>query len=720
MKLTKKELRELGNRKISRKELSEMDPTTKCLVFGKKSKGMSIFYIYSIPDMLYLDYQPKYVVFQETNDFISLVNAAAGNFGWSTKKTDDLLVDVDGYSIRKPELIKMLSTSKCQFENAMDFVKTIVSQQLDIRYKKLNEKHEKIKERIDAQMNKVPAVPKDFINWVEKRGKTRKLFMDDNVIYYKKQGSHYKGHCTACEQEVSIQTPVHNNKGYCPECNNPIRYKSEGLTKSRRVGDSWYLIQKLKKSNNLVCRFFIGTRKYESDYRNPRTSFEEVTRVIIEESGKSTTYSYDTFLSTGEIRWREGIVKPGMGMYHTSRCELVCAPIYPGNLPKVFKNTIWEYAPFKEYPLNGKKPFPTGYLETFAKYPQIEYLAKIGSTNLVEELFSTSYSTTEQICNTEAKNAQDFLGVQRKDLAQVIKNNMNFVHLEIYKELKEQGSFVDKNGKIILPEVSDELLSRVFEVFLPATTNYYYRGVCSNLRTVFQHTTVVKMLNYINKQILQYRKVWEGRLGTTKSDRRMKADVLSEWIDYMRVAKEVEAQFKKRNKQIEPFEIFPKNLKERHDEVVTLKDEENLNEKSAIIKKLNANWEHYQYTDQELGFTIRPPKDAFELVNESNKLHHCVKTYIDKVCGETTTILFVRDCSEPETPLYTLEYRDNHIIQFRGKNNKAVPDNAREFINKWEDRIKQQNSEKNNKAVPDNISEFASKREEHVKKQKCS
>ena len=72
------------------------------------------------------------------------------------------------------------------------------------------------------------------------------------------------------------------------------------------------------------------------------------------------------------------------------------------------------------------------------------------------------------------------------------------------------------------------------------------------------------------------------------------------------------------------------------------------------------------------------PKDESEIVKEGKTLHHCVGSYAKKhfVYG-TSIIVFVRDKAYKETPLYTLELKNNRIIQLRGAGNKAADEEAR-------------------------------------------
>lgn len=72
------------------------------------------------------------------------------------------------------------------------------------------------------------------------------------------------------------------------------------------------------------------------------------------------------------------------------------------------------------------------------------------------------------------------------------------------------------------------------------------------------------------------------------------------------------------------------------------------------------------------------PKDESEIVKEGKTLHHCVGSYAKKhfVYG-TSIIVFVRDKAHRETPLYTLELKNNRNIQLKGERNKSADEEAK-------------------------------------------
>ena len=89
-----------------------------------------------------------------------------------------------------------------------------------------------------------------------------------------------------------------------------------------------------------------------------------------------------------------------------------------------------------------------------------------------------------------------------------------------------------------------------------------------------------------------------------------------------------------------------------------------------------ANMMKAQTTFDKYAFIF--PKNESEIVREGKHLHHCVGRYAKEhfVYG-SSIIVFVRDKTDRETPLYTLELKNDRIIQLRGERNKAADEEAK-------------------------------------------
>lgn len=147
------------------------------------------------------------------------------------------------------------------------------------------------------------------------------------------------------------------------------------------------------------------------------------------------------------------------------------------------------------------------------------------------------------------------------------------------------------------------------------------------------------------------------------------------YIDYLRWCKSL-------GYPMDDYRVLcPKNLKNAHDKVQKeyLKMESDIKQKEfdKIVKTL----EKYDYEGDQ--YIIRTARSQKELIKESEKLHHCVRTYADRMARGETAIFFVREKENPETPLYTLEFKNKQVMQFRGDHNCAPDDAAKDFVELW-------------------------------------
>ncbi|EPH4964662.1 PcfJ domain-containing protein [Enterococcus hirae] len=82
------------------------------------------------------------------------------------------------------------------------------------------------------------------------------------------------------------------------------------------------------------------------------------------------------------------------------------------------------------------------------------------------------------------------------------------------------------------------------------------------------------------------------------------------------------------------------------------------------------------------------PKKLEEIVEEGKNLNHCVGSYVEKHKTGETTIIFMRKKESQDQSLYTIEYKNKHIVQIQGyKNKEVIPEKVREVANKWVKKI---------------------------------
>ncbi|HAP5462176.1 TPA: hypothetical protein IU007_003039, partial [Enterococcus faecalis] len=116
--------------------------------------------------------------------------------------------------------------------------------------------------------------------------------------------------------------------------------------------------------------------------------------------------------------------------------------------------------------------------------------------------------------------------------------------------------------------------------------------------------------------------------------------------------------------------LYPENLQVAHDNAMNtlnlLKseiEEKQYQERKNQIKALEAE------IDDLLFLT---PHSLQEIIQEGSILRHCVGSqhYIERHTQGKTTIVFIRRKEKPDMPYFTLEYRNQQVIQIQGKCNR--------------------------------------------------
>lgn len=131
---------------------------------------------------------------------------------------------------------------------------------------------------------------------------------------------------------------------------------------------------------------------------------------------------------------------------------------------------------------------------------------------------------------------------------------------------------------------------------------------------------------------------------------------------------------------------YPEDLTFAHD-IATAKV--NVARDEITCRKFKDQFDKFKelaYFNEEL--IIRPVKSPDELIVESAKLSHCVKTYAERVTKGETEIFFIRSKDAANEPFVTLELMRNEIMQCRGDHNSAPPKYVKQFISDWANKFK--------------------------------
>lgn len=127
---------------------------------------------------------------------------------------------------------------------------------------------------------------------------------------------------------------------------------------------------------------------------------------------------------------------------------------------------------------------------------------------------------------------------------------------------------------------------------------------------------------------------------------------------------------------------YPKTLRLVHD--VRQRDYKVvLDEKQTEIFRKRCEDKHY-LNHKQGKYSIVVPKEPTDVTREGQVLGHCVASYVPKIVQGDTTIVFLRQTDDIDTPYVTIELtKRNHIVQMEGKNRRKPSKDDLEFITKW-------------------------------------
>ena len=458
------------------------------------------------------------------------------NKRWLTSKLDRLYW-MSWYCLPQTEWMKKSESDAIKsyfgvkhggFRGVLDFQQKIREDALVLRHKKETDPW-------DADLKQVPALPKDWVRWVNKVG------IRDNYIFYDyvKKGA-VTGYCTFCEKDVPIKKPRHNKLGRCSRCRHEIVYKSYGRAGfiATRI-NYMYLIQRCK--DGFVVREFKGSRHYKKgSYDTPELRHYEISRSIYNKNARNPRAYYKGLYKNRSYRWILG---------------LPCSPYWIGNADGfVYGKTLSDLSTrelkqtgLREFIKTGAKADPEKYLAVLSAVPILEKLSKAGLWGLVHECLGSYYNFQEHLHNVDATSLMKALGINAPELRRPRDNNGGCRFLDWLKY-----------EKVTNKPISDNVI----------------QGYCNmkirvaDIQFILGRMNPLQVYNYVRRQM--------------KINNADSATILGKWADYLSMAKRLKMDT---NDEI----IYRVNkLYQRHDELVERCHEKDLAiQAGEIIERLN-------------------------------------------------------------------------------------------------------------------------------------
>lgn len=573
---------------------------------------------------------------------------------WRTAKINMLQIDHDNSiwcyipkSYQTEQSRRMVNEYFDTGEN-LDIKEAVLKFQAKIREDSLQKKYRSEIEQIDATMNEVPEIPKDFDNWVIKN-------CFEETMFYKREKPHKnpKVYCTHCGEWMDAPSnPVHREKVKCPKCKTEATYRSWKKQKYVYDETSTVILQKLKDQSGYILRKFYCkiARNYEDGWENYEFYKHENVRARLDfDFHEVELFEYGEYRYSGITRWCHDC-RRGFGYRSNS---FGTGMMYTRNLKRVLKNQNFINMNLKKMFFGGEREYvnPAFVLQTIQQYPFVEFLQKSGLNRLVKEIMTNQENG--DLFHTDKRKIHEVLGVDKQRFQRLRK-------LDGGSRILEFLQYEQRSGR----RITDENIKYIEEEKI-------------NLNTLPHNKTkmsVSKTLNYLKRQ--QKKHGYEY------------LRILNYYRDYLDMAKE-------RGMDITD-EIVCKNSKmmEYHDKYLDEKNKAKASKRDAEVNKRFPNIKRdYKRNTRKFGYEtdgykIIVPKMASDITNEGRLQHHCVGAsdqYIRKMDEHESFIVFMRSTENEDTPYYTIETKWNgKVLQFYAAyDRKPNKEEVEAFLKKW-------------------------------------
>lgn len=548
---------------------------------------------------------------------------------------------------------------------------------------RLDKKHRKETDQIDALMETVGPAPEEFTDWIRDEG----MSFSQYLVYSPFGTKLAQCSCTCCKEKMILDRKEirlrHNENGVCPKCGKHVTFKAKGKL-PERMTDARYVSYIDPRDNGFIWRYFYSSRTYEKG-AVPKTKecIYEVCRTFytFNEKGEVTwdSYEYTEFRQTGKIRW----------CHDTGKIACLLCLLYPNNLPEAWANTPMKYSGVEILSRN-EPSVVTRYewiIKVLPKFPAIEWFCKMGLNKLARYILESHYGlSSSDAIHYEGKTIYEILG-------------LNKVNTRIFQ-------FADGSERALrLLQVAQQYGIQ----FKPEQFKEYFETFGCNtelLKQTKRKVSLHKLVRYIEKESKNYpigdKGCWQHaymRFEERKDPRvERKQNMAKDWIEYIGWCRELKYDLDNL------FIYLPKNFKKVHDrtykEYQAMKDKKEAairKRKEALAKKemektkaylkdiLSANTgSDNAFSIKGKGLVLVVPKDAQDIKREGEILHHCVGTYVEKVAKGETSIFFVRKEKEPDKPYYTMEWKDEQVYQCRGLRNASMTPEVKAFTQAFE------------------------------------
>lgn len=531
-------------------------------------------------------------------------------------------------------------------KTALDYLDTYSLSYFEdqVRARKSEAAIERKRRRIDEMMGRIPCVPDEMERWLEDE------IFPERYLFIKKGKKRTDFFCTACGgQSWRKKGWKHGEDTICPKCGTSVKAYSRKQERTEKApvvllqtfGEEW-----VERQFRAVCTWKTGEIK--------KIELYEELRAIIPKGECWGKVWYGINNDADEFAQDFWDKNPISKQFRSSY-------LYPGNLAEVLPYGELQNSGLDLLAKQGVKLNVNKYITTFHQRTWMEYLAKAGLSRLVADVVEKyGWWGNPNAIRTNAASVKAALKLDgnRTNRMKQLNGGLNTLEWLQYEAESEAS------GKRI--KISQESLEYL-------NKKNVEKGNCEEI--LKELGSVNRMVNYMKKQRISPRTLTQT------------------WRDYLRMARDEGMD------TTDDIVRLPKDLKARHDQLVDLRNARQNAERMEKEKKKYAVLdkrirEHLpevkRYFWEDDTYMIIPAGKCQELMEEGRALHHCVgssDTYMEKMAGGKSWILFLRKKAELKKPYYTIEIRmeDDKVLQYYSEFDRK-PDSAK--ISKVLDRYK--------------------------------
>lgn len=315
-------------------------------------------------------------------------------------------------------------------------------------------------------------------------------------------------------------------------------------------------------------------------------------------------------------------------------------------------------------------------------HPILEQMHKAGYPALTNRCISDTISQDikrlfgANVTEKKSLTLYQNLGVNRvilKKMEKIVSNKNGFQHLNnLLPIIKE---FCGCDVRTLDSKSVDDWFEFV-ENFVGCSPAHIYKQYTSLYKITGRYYWGRELPNMTEDQKDVYHKefrhlfhLWEKEHANTH------IDGICLWKDIISQLKMIDNEFAPTNVNLLSMRSY-RDLVDTHDYLLAYSNSIQTmafdkQEQSKRFKKMQEiRKEHYEAINNN--FSILVPEKLSQIVDEGITLHHCVKTYTNRVASGETTILFLRRTNDKDKPFYTIEVRNRIVIQIHGFGNKWI------------------------------------------------